>query len=567
MGADMTNIKALPQAVVVGTAGHIDHGKTSMIRTLTGFDLDRLPEEQERGITIALGFTTMALAGGKVVSFVDVPGHERLVRTMVAGAAGIDAVLLCVSAQDGVMPQTKEHIAILKLLGVEQGAVVLTMADLVDEDFLELATDDVKSAVTGTFLEGSPIVPFSSVTGAGVESLKEVLLEFKGQARSLSDAFRLPVDRTFVQPGFGTIATGTTWSGRLKVDSNVTLMPEGKEVRVRGIQVHGAPVSEAQAGYRTALNLAGVEKEEVPRGTVVVSGTVPCSHILDIRYTHLAESDLLEDGTAVRLLLGTSECMGRLYIAEKSDVFTPGKVHWAQLRLESPIPCLKGDRFVIRRSSPLETLGGGDVVDPWAKRMRKKNREAYGNEIERLYDGDHTVWLDRAGLEGLDKQEWEARAGGAVSADALESRVFSKPSLEGLQRAMEDNVRDFHVRNPLCKGANRRDLLRGAVGHLEPRTFDALLEQLSQSGALVLDDALVRHREFSVVLTKEQVRTCEDISKALSQVGIEGLAELQLVEIVRTDEVIALTRYLESEGEAYWVPKMGWIGEMCTVSS
>ena len=259
--------------LIIGTAGHIDHGKTSLVRTLTGVDLDALPEEKQRGITIALGFTAMALPDGRRAAFVDCPGHERLVRTMVAGAAGIDAVLLCVSAVDGVMPQTREHLAILELLGVRQGAVALTMVDLVDEEMAELAAEDVAETVSGTFLDGAPVVPFSSVEPIGRDALIEVLSRFESSARSTRGPFRLPVDRAFVRPGFGTVVTGTAWSGQLQDGATVHLLPGDQTVRVRGIQTHGSTSMVASCGrtwlsFRSRASAMGARAINAPAAAV-----------------------------------------------------------------------------------------------------------------------------------------------------------------------------------------------------------------------------------------------------------------------------------------------------------
>ncbi|MCA9569222.1 MAG: selenocysteine-specific translation elongation factor, partial [Myxococcales bacterium] len=301
--------------LVVGTAGHIDHGKTSLVKMLTGRDLDTLPEEQERGITIALGFAPLDLPDGRRAALVDVPGHERLVRTMVAGATGLDAVMLVVSAVDGVMPQTREHLAILQLLGVRRGIVVVSMADLVDEELLELAMADVEDVVAGTFLEGCPIVPTSAPQGRGKDEVLGLLAGFTESQADPEGPFRLPVDRAFSRPGFGTVVTGTSWSGTLADGATVDLLPSSRQARVRGIQVQGQSTQAAPPRARVALNLAGTEVADVPRGTVVAHGHVPCPHMVDAVYEHLASSPPLDDGAPVRVLLGTSEVLGRIHMA------------------------------------------------------------------------------------------------------------------------------------------------------------------------------------------------------------------------------------------------------------
>ena len=283
---------SLPTApLVIGTAGHVDHGKTSLVRALTGVDLDRLPEEKARGITIALGFTPLLLPSGRVAGLVDVPGHERLVRTMIAGASGLDAVVLCVSATEGVMPQTREHLDILGLLGVRAGVVAVTMADLVDAELLDLCVEEIADQVKGTFLDGAPVLATSAVTRQGLDALVAALDRMVPPERPIDRPFRLPIDRAFARKGFGTVVTGTAWSGRLVDGAEVELQPGGKRARVRGIQVHGHSVGEAGAGARTALNLSGVTLEDVERGTwVAPPGALPAPRVLDARYTHLSDA-------------------------------------------------------------------------------------------------------------------------------------------------------------------------------------------------------------------------------------------------------------------------------------
>jgi len=547
-------------SLVVGTAGHIDHGKTALVRVLTGVDLDALPEEKERGITIALGFVPFDLSDGRRVAFVDVPGHERLVRTMVAGATGIDAVLLCVSAVDGVMPQTREHLAILELLGVREGAVVLTMADLVDEELLELAMEDVSTVVRGTFLEEAPVVAFSAVTGQGREQVVAALGGFRRPERDEDGPFRLPVDRAFVRPGFGTVVTGTVWSGSLGDGAQVTLLPTGTPARVRGIEVHGSPAARASAGWRAALNLAGTDKEQVPRGTVVADGSVPCPRVLDVRYRHLASAEPLVDGSPVRMLLGTAEGVGRLHIAGEDAQVAPGATAWAQIRLDTPLPALPGDRFVIRRPSPQETLGGGVVVDPWAPRMRRKHRVVAGEQLARLHGGEVEVWLERAGEEGLTPEQWTARSRGAPGGVRLGDRVLAPPVVARLEGALLMALEAYHRGQPLSLGANRRELRRGRLGHLGERVFDALVERLGETGPVVVEGPLVRLTGFSIQLTEAQVVLQERLRASIEEAGLAGLAPKALHERHREPEVAALMRLLEKGGIVLQVAGIGWVG-------
>ncbi|MCB9763981.1 MAG: selenocysteine-specific translation elongation factor [Alphaproteobacteria bacterium] len=538
--------RPLPDAFIVGTAGHIDHGKTSLVRALTGVDLDALPEERRRGITIALGFTTLNLPSGRVASFVDVPGHERLVRTMIAGACGIDAVLLCVSAVEGVMPQTREHLDILSLLGVERGVVALTMGDLVDEDLALLAEEDVRDAVEGTFLEGAPILLTSAEDRRGLDALIAALDALPVAPRRADGPFRLPVDRAFVRRGFGTVITGTVLSGAIQDGDEVVVLPQGDKARVRGLQVHGAPRSRSASGYRTALNLAGVEKDDLPRGTVVASPTgVPVTSILDVRYRHLADAPPLESGARVRLLIGTAEVMA---VIDGLDA-EPGAGRYAQLRTAEPVVALPGDRFVLRRESPVTTLGGGVVLDPWAPRARKRERLAAAAALARLEEGDRGVLLERAGPVGLPQAEARVRLG-ALPEDAarLGDRVLTAAQVDQLQRTLLERLDAWHADHPLSWGPNRRALLRGVLTPLESAAFDALLGGLMEAGHIALDGPRVRRAGWQPVLDDAAAQTRDLILERLEAAGLAALSTAELLAgCVDGDALLAL---LQESGTA-----------------
>lgn len=545
--------------VVIGTAGHIDHGKTSLVRALTGVDLDVHPEEKERGITISLGFTPLTLPDGSRVAFVDVPGHERLVRTMVAGATGIDAVMFCVSAVDGVMPQTREHLSILSLLGVSQGVVVLTKSDLVDEELLELAMEDVHDLVSQTFLKSQPVVAVSAHTGSGMDELRHILASFTRTRRDATDVFRLPVDRSFTQSGFGTVVTGTVWSGTVSEGETVTVLPAGQTARVRGIQVHGDTAKKTQAGWRTALNLAGIDTEQACRGVTVVTGRVPLSSMVDVHYTHLNTAPDLEDGAPVRFLLGTAECLGRIYFAEDWEVLQAGLTTWAQIRLETPIPCLPGDRFILRRVSPMDTLGGGKIVDPWAKKMKRKDRITCGKELSRLHDGATHVWLERAGEEGLSVEEWEYRRDGSDQGVQLANRWFASSVVGRLEGALLQALQAFHEATPLSLGAQRRELRRGRLGHLSDKVFDGLVARLDGLQAIVIEGPMVRMAAFEIQLTSEQMQIRKRILTTLVGAGAEGQSKKAIHEKHKDPEVSALLHLLEKEGHIVDIPNLGWV--------
>ena len=351
---------------VIGTAGHIDHGKSALVKALTGTDPDRLEEEQRRGMTIDLGFAHFDLPGGRRVGIVDVPGHERLIRNMLAGATGIDLVLFVVAADEGVMPQTREHLDILRFLPVRAGLIVLNKIDLApDPAWVMLVRDDLAALTAGTFLHDAPIVEVSAKTGQGVDvltgAIDRALTHMPG--RTADAPARLPIDRAFTMAGFGTVVTGTLWSGRIATGESVELLPQGRVLRVRGVQSHGAPRDQAEAGSRVAVNLAGVEKDEVERGNALTTpGVFVPTTRLDIRVQLLPQVPPLSHRARIRVYLGSAEVLGRLALLDR-QVLEPGQETVAQLRLERPLVADAGDAFVLRRYSPMLTIGGGSVLD------------------------------------------------------------------------------------------------------------------------------------------------------------------------------------------------------------
>lgn len=510
--------------IIVGTAGHIDHGKTSLVRALTGVNLDSLPEERDRGITITLGFTHLTLSSQRVVSFIDVPGHERLIRTMIAGATGLDAVMLCVSAVEGVMPQTREHLSILELLGVRRGLVVLTMTDLVDEEMMELAMMDAEESVEGTFLEGAPIIPTAALADPpqGLDALQEALAALPLKTHSATGLFRLPIDRAFVQRGFGAVVTGTARSGSIRDGEEVEVQPAGLRARVRGVQVHGHSVSTAHAGQRTALNLAGIERDDLARGMAVVRpGTMPPASILDASYTHLEDAVPIPHGARVRLLAGTTEVIGVLSVLDDDDGLQPGEQHLIQIRTDRPIIMLPGDRFILRRISPLETLGGGVVLDPWSRRLRRKHHLQAIESLSLLEAGDRSIHLLRS--EGGLSSDAALRYGIAEeSAIVVGGRWLHPQTVGELESALMAMVATWHRENPLVGGAPRRDLRRGIFSRLPESLFVGLLSRLSDSGQLVLEGPRLRAASFSVRLTPQQQVQQDALELRIRTAGLEG---------------------------------------------
>ena len=538
------------RSVVVGTAGHIDHGKSALVRALTGTDPDRLKEEKARGITIDLGFAHAAI-GEVNVAFVDVPGHERFVKNMLAGVGGIDLVVLVVAADESVMPQTREHFAICRLLNVPTGIVALTKSDLVDSDTLELARMDVRELVTGSFLEDAAIVPVSSKTGAGLDDVRAALVKASAsvQGRAVDAVTRLPIDRVFSMKGFGTVVTGTLVSGRVGVDQELLIAPSGARatVKVRGVQVHGRKQTEALAGNRTAVNLSGVDVADVSRGqSIVTPGAFEATRIADATTTVLEDAKPLRHGARVRFHQGTDEIIGRVTIVGSAGqalpTIAPGGSAFVRLRLERPAILARGDRYILRAYSPPITIAGGVILDPKPPRSAIRTTDAVdraraltgtdGKAIADVADAA-SMFIAEAGNQGLataalvsrggaDPRRLDAlidqliasgvayRAGDVLVASAIVKRV---------RQSIADRLRELHQKQPLSEGMPREELRdrvfpRGAVA-----VFDRVLADLEREGAVVAKDrvALATHR---VALSPEEERARGAIERACRDAGL-----------------------------------------------
>jgi selenocysteine-specific elongation factor len=521
--------------VIMGTAGHIDHGKTTLVKALTGIDCDRLAEEKKRGITIELGFAFLELPGGMRLGVVDVPGHERFVKNMVAGAAGIDFVVLVIAADEGVMPQTREHLEICQLLGVSTGLVALTKADLVDQDWLALVTEDVTAFLAPTFLAGAPVLPVSSHTGQGLETLKAELARLGGECghKRRSDLARLPIDRVFTMKGHGTVVTGTLMGGQFKAGDEVTLFPSGKAAKVRGLQVHGHPSDTALSGQRTAVNLAGLEVEDICRGEVLAHpGTLFPSATWNLEVTCLASSPrALRHRGQVHFHHGTREVMARLYFLDR-DRLEPGQTALCQARFESPLAGVAGDRCVMRAFSPLRTVAGGAVLSPLGGRIRRNGPEPAllaalaaasdvagvagtgPEEVARL----HLAMRGAAGasfaelmvLTGLESRELEkilqgfSARGQASLWDKEARRWISGEVLEGLSASLIGHLAAFHKRDPLKQGVTRGELASTWGRDLPQKLMHFLAERLIKSGRLAQDQELLRLPAHTVLLGSDQ---------------------------------------------------------------
>jgi len=457
-----------PRHLILGTAGHVDHGKTELVRALTGHDTDRLKEEKERGISIELGFAPLPLAADVFVGVIDVPGHERFVRQMVAGAGGIDLAMLLVAADEGIMPQTVEHLEVLRSLGVRRGLVVISKLDLVGDETLPLLRESIAALVRGTFLDGAPAVPVSARTGAGLDALRGALLSLaRGvETRAATGAFRLAIDRVFHQKGIGVVVTGSCYSGRVAVGDELDLLPLGRRVRVREIQSFGARRTEGAAGERLALALHGAKLDEIERGDMLTTpGRFVAATTVDVRLALAAHGDVeVKNRERVRVHHGAREVLGRVMLLE-GDALHPGESGLAQLRLESPVVADARDRIVVRTYSPARVIGGGVVVNPNAEAHRRSDAAA----VERLRVREHgdpravlAKTAERAGVEGVEETGVDAAAAALLVADgsvvAVSGRLFHRPVLEALAARAAELAFSHTARNPLHWGIDKEEL-------------------------------------------------------------------------------------------------------------
>jgi selenocysteine-specific elongation factor len=522
--------------IVLGTAGHVDHGKTALIKALTGVDTDRLKEEKERGISIELGFAFLTLPGGQTVGVVDVPGHERFIKNMVSGAAGIELVIMVIAADEGVMPQTKEHLHICSLLGLKKGLVALTKADLVDEEWQALVTDDIRAFLKGTFLEASPIVPVSALTGAGLPDLLIALDQAASGIEEKSDAgmFRLPVDRVFSIKGFGTVVTGTLVSGHIQTGEDVAVLPHRIISRIRGMQVHNQSVSLAESGQRTAVNLQGIGTNAIARGDVLTRpGTLETTRRLDVYFDYLPTNEKkLKHRSLVRFHAGASEAMARINFLDRDDI-APGDKAFAQLFLAVPAVVMAGDCFVIRSYSPITTIGGGVVLDPLSPK-HKRYSERIIRELECLQHGDDlervATIIDRSSFSGIDLRGMVIRTGlpqnqvkkrletlfsvkRAILLDREETGVISSRIYLDMQEKLMSDIRTFHEKFPLQEGMSREELRTKVGSFVSPRLFNAVMQDLERDGRIVIDRESLRLPDHRVNLQGE----LEDLRQSISE--------------------------------------------------
>ncbi len=560
-------------SLVLGTAGHIDHGKTSLVRALTGRDLDRLPEEKARGITIELGFAPLELSDGLRLALVDVPGHERFVRTMVAGASGLDLVMLVVAADEGVMPQTREHLAICELLGVERGLVVLTKSDLVDEEMIELATEEVRDTLSEGPLADVPIVAASAETGEGVERVRETLEGLIRSAPKRGDdgrPSRLFIDRTFTKHGFGAVVTGT-WSGRpRRVGDAIVLEPGARKAKIRGLERHGEAVLETESGARIAVNLQGVGTDEIGRGDLLTEpGAVLATSTFDASLHWIARKTGLEDAASVELLTGTAERRARVALIGAKPL-GPGERGFGRIHVDGPpLPLLPGDRFVLRgfaRDAGVgSTLGGGIVLDV-APPHRRRRDPALHAELERMSRGDSgegvALRIQRAGLRGMTVAQLALETGldpraldtalATLDGSGMVLRVdaslcLGKSAAERMMSDLVESLRSFHTREPLQPGMPRAALTGTLPDNVSSDAGALLLKLLAAKNEITIRGEIVACTDFESTLDKGQTELANELRDRFARAGLDAPALRTIAEETDHDErrLRELAHYLE----------------------
>lgn len=579
---------------VIGTAGHVDHGKSTLVQALTGTNPDRLKEEREREMTIDLGFAWLTLPSGEEVGIVDVPGHRDFIENMLAGVGGIDAALFVIAADEGIMPQTKEHLAILDLLQVQGGVVALTKIDLVDDpDWLELVEDDIHNRLNGTVLADAPIIRVSARTGQGIPDLLKSLSDCLANRPARLDFGRprLPVDRVFTMPGFGTVITGTLGDGSLHSGDEVEILPSGLRSRVRGLQTHKRKEDTAIPGSRTAVNLAGINVDQVKRGDVIAyPGSYKSSKRIDVTFRLLRDVvQPLRHNTLVKFFTGAAEILSRVRLLGADEV-QPGQEGWLQLELEEPVVTIRGDHYILRRPSPGETLGGGVVVDPHPKKRHKRFSGEEIADLEKLSQGTPSEIFIQATLalgiapyqdvvtrSNLDKDSANSAVNELIALGQIVVLDDSKPGLvsplslitthaywEQISRKILEDVDDYHQSNPLRRGISREEL----KSHLKlsTRVYNVILHKIVSSGELVEDGTVVKRTGHSILFSPQQQRLVDALlarfsaspfsppttKECLEEVGdeiYEAMIELGLLVPIPPDVVFRTQDYNLMVGE------------------
>lgn len=548
--------------IIIGTAGHIDHGKTTLIRALTGRNTDRLAEEQKRGISIELGFTYFDLPSGQRAGIIDVPGHEKFIKNMLAGVIGIDIVLLVVAADEGIMPQTVEHLAILDILGIKKGIVVLTKTDLVDEEWAELVEEDVKAEIQGTFLENSPLIRVSSTKKTGIDQLINLIETYSEdlEEKNENDMPRLPVDRVFSISGFGTVVTGTLLAGKLKTGDEVQVYPGDLKARIRTLQVHDEDAPVAYGGQRVAINLAGVKKEEIHRGSVVAPiNSMMDTSLMDVKIKLLKSIDkIITNRTRLHLYIGTEEVLCRVVLLDR-DEFLPGDEAYAQLRLEENIVAKRGDRFILRYYSPMFTIGGGLILEPNASKKKRFDERAI-EDLEVKETGSTTDILEKIILE----YEFPSIKDLSVATSMLEENISKDVEIlvgeekvilfsatkesypvhimkykKLLDKTLEE-IRLYHERYPLRPGVSKEEIRSKVLNKAKPRIAEMIIQNFIDSKELIQVGDALKLKDFTPSYTPEQKKIKDDI---LSKLKKDEYLQLKKEEVstntVAVDEVLS----------------------------
>lgn len=540
--------------IIIGTAGHVDHGKTRLIKALSGIDTDRLEEEKKRGITIELGFAHIPNDAGYNIGVIDVPGHEKFIKNMLAGIGGIDFVLFVVAADEGIMPQTREHFEILQALGIDDGIIAITKTDMVDEEWLELVQEDIRDYVEGSFLEGKPMIPVSAKSGENIDLLKEEIIrkcDRESKRIEAPEMFRLPVDRVFTKSGFGTVVTGTLMDGTCSLNDEVHVFPEETPAKIRGIQTYGNDVEQAVAGQRTAINLSGVRKEDIRRGDVIAAkSAVSVTGMLDVKLKIFDSSErMVLNNSRVHLYCGSKEVLTKVILMDR-DALSAGEEAYVQFRLEEPIAVRRGDRFIIRFYSPIITIGGGQILDAVPEK-HKRNRENVlegfrmlesGNisDIFVLKTGGHKFYSKELLLQELGmlpetgNREIERCIAEGKLVELEDGTILAASKFQMMTDRLIQLLQEYHESNPLAEGMPKQELqsrLRDTWHIQEDKIILGAVHRLMNLGTLMDCGKTVSMQGFEAVLTPEQEKLKERIAGIYKDAGIE---------IPKNDEIYAL---------------------------
>jgi len=551
---------------IIGTAGHVDHGKTCLIKALTGIDTDRLEEEKKRGITIELGFAYLTLPDGSRAGIVDVPGHERFIKNMLAGAGGIDMALLVIAADEGVMPQTREHLGILSMLDIKSGIVALTKSDLVEPDWLEFVLEDVKTELYGTFLQDAPIIPVSSITGDGIELLREEIFRRvqNVQPKNVSRSFRMPVDRVFTMKGFGTVVTGTLIEGTLATGDPVMIYPNAATSKVRNLQVHGQDVETAYAGQRVAVNLAAMKKDEVDRGdTLAQPGSMEPSMMLDVKLNVFSDTAReIENGSVLHLYHGTRNTLCKAILLDR-DVLKAGESCYAQLRMSENIAVKSGDRYIVRFYSPIETIGGGEILESNPTKQKRFQQLA----LDRLAIKECGTSGEKSLLAVLEsspkftplddiakrrqmsvtalRQELEQVDDSDLLVKITEKVIIHADFWRTLEKELTELLRQYHEKNPLQLGMRLDELKQRLLPDCEPTVADAVVERFVQEKVIKTERQRASVNSFTINLSVEQKRLNDEIEALYRDAGL-SVPELDELLERYPNQTVAVKQVIQS---------------------